>query len=114
MEILPGLDATAAERLRRLYGGVAMQVARAAAAAGGVAALARAETERAVEQEMALTLDDVLERRTRRLLFDPGQGLGVAEEAAAVLATKLGWNRERTARELDDYRRLAASLRSFA
>jgi glycerol-3-phosphate dehydrogenase len=61
----------------------------------------------------ALTLEAVLERRLRLLLFDAQQGLAVAEEAAALAAQRLGWNRERTARELADYRRLAASARAF-
>ncbi|HWP66172.1 MAG TPA: glycerol-3-phosphate dehydrogenase/oxidase [Candidatus Limnocylindria bacterium] len=111
--VLPGLPAVAAERLRRLYGAEALHVVRRAAALGGVDALWRAEIERAVEAEMALTLEDALERRLRLLLFDAGQGLAVAEEAAALMAQRLGWNRERTARELADYRQLAACARTF-
>jgi glycerol-3-phosphate dehydrogenase len=111
---LPGLGALEAGRLLRLYGVDALDVARRAAATGGVAALRRAQVERAIEHEMALTLEDVLERRLRVLLFDPQQGLAEAEEAAALAAERLGWNRERTTRELEDYRRLAATLRSYA
>jgi hypothetical protein len=48
------------------------------------------------------------------LLFDAQQGLGVAEDAAALAAQRLGWNRERTAGELASYRQLAQSLRTFA
>jgi len=110
---LPALAAADAERLVRLYGVDALEVARRAAALGGVGALTRVQVERAIEQEMALTLEDVLERRMRLLLFDAQQGLAVAEEAAALAAQRLGWNRERTARELAGYRQLAASLRTF-
>jgi glycerol-3-phosphate dehydrogenase len=110
---LPGLAAVDGERLLRLYGVDALDVAHRAAALGGVGALVRAQVERAIEAEMALTLEDVLERRLRLLLFDAQQGLAVAEEAAALAAQRLGWNRERTARELADYRRLAASARAF-
>jgi glycerol-3-phosphate dehydrogenase len=111
--VLPDLTPGAAGRLVRLYGVDALEVVRRAAALGGAAALPAAQAERAVEQEMALTLEDVLERRLRLLLFDPQQGLAGAEEVAALVAQRLGWNRERTARELDGYRGLAASLRTF-
>jgi glycerol-3-phosphate dehydrogenase len=110
---LPGLSAVDAERLLRLYGVDALDVVHRAAALGGPAALVRAQVERAIEAEMALTLGDILERRLRLLLFDAQQGLAVAEEAAALAAQRLGWNRERTTRELADYRRLAANARAF-
>ena len=63
---------------------------------------------------MALTLEDVLDRRTRLLLFDARQGLETLEAVATLAAARLGWDRTRTAAEIDGYRRLAASLRSFA
>jgi len=110
---LPGLLSVEAERLLRLYGVDALDVVHRAAALGGTAALIRAQVERAIDAEMALTLGDILERRLRLLLFDAQQGLAVAEEAAALAAQRLGWNRERTARELAEYRDLAASLRTF-
>jgi glycerol-3-phosphate dehydrogenase len=110
---LPGLSAVDAERLLRLYGVDALDVVHRAAALGGATALARAQVERAIEAEMALTLGDILERRLRLLLFDARQGLAVAEEAAALAAQRLGWNRERMARELAEYRELAASARTF-
>jgi glycerol-3-phosphate dehydrogenase len=114
-EALPGLEPAETSRLVRLYGVEALDVVREAAAAGGGATgLHRAQVERAIEREMALTLEDILERRLRLLLFDPQQGLAVAEDTAALAAKRLGWNKERTARELDGYRRLAASLRSAA
>src|SRR6185369_9845775 len=46
---LPGLSAVDAERLRRLYGVDALDVAHRAAALGGVTALVRAQVERAIE-----------------------------------------------------------------
>jgi glycerol-3-phosphate dehydrogenase len=110
---LPALDLPTATRLIRLYGVEALPVVRRAAALGGAAALVRAQVEQAIEHEMALTLEDILERRTRLLLFDAQQGLAVAEDVAILAAQRLGWNRERTARELAEYRRLAESLRTF-
>ena len=68
----------------------------------------------ALEEEMALTLEDILERRTRCLLFDRHQGLDGVEAVAAIAAKRLGWDATRIANEIDGYRRLAASLRSFA
>jgi glycerol-3-phosphate dehydrogenase len=73
----------------------------------------RAEVEHAIDAEMALTLEDVLERRTRALLFDPEQGLGGVEEVAAIMARRLDWDAARTTTEIGHYRRLATSLRTF-
>jgi glycerol-3-phosphate dehydrogenase len=113
---LPALAAVDAARLIRLYGTEAPAiVARAATldTADGLPALRRAEVEHAVDHEMALTLEDVLERRTRLLLFDPQQGLDGLDAMAQVVADRLGWSPERTADEVGHCRRLAASLRSF-
>jgi glycerol-3-phosphate dehydrogenase len=73
----------------------------------------RAEIEHAIDEEMALTLEDVLERRTRALLFDPSQGLGGVDEVADVMARRLDWSSDRRASEIARYRELAASLRHF-
>jgi glycerol-3-phosphate dehydrogenase len=72
-----------------------------------------AEVVAAVDEEMALTLEDVLDRRLRLLYFDTHQGLDVVEPAAALVAARLGWDAERTAREIAAYRRLAEDLRRF-
>lgn len=55
----------------------------------------RAEILYAVRYEMALTLDDILSRRTRITLegSDPGAG---ASEVAALMGTELGWSAEQT------------------
>jgi glycerol-3-phosphate dehydrogenase len=118
---LPQLSPTDASRLFRLHGaGCERILARVAAhpSAGevlpGLAGVLRAEIEHALDEEMALTLEDLLERRTRSLSFDRRQGLDAVEAAAAIAAARLGWNAARTAAEIDGYRRLAGSLRSFA
>jgi glycerol-3-phosphate dehydrogenase len=72
-----------------------------------------AEILAAVADEMALTLEDVLDRRLRLLYFDAHQGLDVVEPAAALVASRLGWDGERTAREIAAYRTLAENLRRF-
>jgi glycerol-3-phosphate dehydrogenase len=115
--LLPDLGEVAAARLIRLYGADAPGIAARAAqveAANGLSALRRTEVEHALDHEMALTLEDVLERRTRLLLFDPQQGLDGLESMAQVAADRLGWTPEHTADEVRHCRQLAASLRSFA
>ncbi|MCW5888957.1 MAG: glycerol-3-phosphate dehydrogenase/oxidase [bacterium] len=117
---LPALGREGAERLWRLHGsGCDALLARIAAdpRAGepipGLPGVLRAEIEHALDAELALTLEDVLERRTRALLFDRRQGLDGVEAVAAIAADRLGWNAARTAAEIDGYRRLADGLRSF-
>jgi glycerol-3-phosphate dehydrogenase len=103
-------------RIARLYGAEAAGLLARDPSAGGVPGipgLLRAEVEHAVDEEMALGVEDVLERRTRALLFDPGQGLGGVAAVAEIMAARLGWTPGRTQDEIDGYRRLAASLRSF-
>jgi glycerol-3-phosphate dehydrogenase len=51
----------------------------------------RAEVVAAVEAELAVTLEDVLRRRTQLALFDPAGGIAVADAVAALMANRLGW-----------------------
>ena len=111
-----GVAADTAERLVRLYGADAEAIATRAAdgpALGGPAGVSRAEIEHVLEQEMALTVEDILERRTRLLLFASNQGLDEVDGVAAIAGARLGWDATRTASEIEAYRRLAARLRSF-
>ena len=73
----------------------------------------RAEVEYAVHEEMALTLADVLDRRTRQLLWDPESGVDAAETVAGWMGELLGWSPEKVDTEVAGYRRLAAELRRF-
>jgi glycerol-3-phosphate dehydrogenase len=52
----------------------------------------RAEVVAAVEGELAMTLEDVLRRRTQLALFDPSGGTEVADEVAGLMAQRLGWS----------------------
>jgi len=109
-----GVAPAAAARLVALYGADAEAVmARASGALPGQPDVLRAEIEHSLDEEMALTLEDLLERRTRLLLFDPGQGLAAVDAVAALAAARLGWDAARTAAETEAYRRLAASLTRF-
>jgi glycerol-3-phosphate dehydrogenase len=54
----------------------------------------RAEVVQAVEQEWALTLEDVLRRRTQVALRDVAGGAQAAAAVAALMARPLGWDAE--------------------
>ena len=60
----------------------------------------RAEAVYAAQHEMATTLDDVLSRRTRALLFDREASRRAAPDVAALIAPILGWDDDRIAREV--------------
>lgn len=66
------------------------------------------EVVRAARGECALTLADVLERRTRAALFAPDCGLGAAERMAAALGRELRWSAARQAAEVETHRRRVA------
>jgi glycerol-3-phosphate dehydrogenase len=63
-----------------------------------------AEVPYAVQQEMAMTLGDVLARRTHLLYEDRQQGLGVAAQVAHLMAQDLGWGPDEVARQVAAYR----------
>ncbi len=69
----------------------------------------RAEAVHAVRSEMAITLDDVLSRRTRARLFDRRAAVEAAGAVAALIAAELGWSVERTAAEVDAFRSSCAN-----
>src|SRR5205823_10633089 len=54
----------------------------------------RAEVLEAVEHEGALTVEDVLRRRTQISLREETEGVRVAGEVAALMAGPLGWTPE--------------------
>jgi len=117
---LPGIGRCGAARLLRLHGAVAEAIADRASQGGasgevipGLPGVLRAEVEHVLETEMAMTLVDLLERRLRLLTFDRHQGLGGLDAVATLAAHHLGWTAAHTAAEIDGYRQLAASLRSF-
>ncbi|TQN41542.1 glycerol-3-phosphate dehydrogenase [Blastococcus colisei] len=62
-----------------------------------------AEVLHAVVAEGALHLDDVLTRRTRVSIETAHRGVESAPEVARLMATTLGWDEERTAREVAHY-----------
>ena len=110
-----GVTAATAERVTWLYGAQAEELLRLGESdpawleplAPGSMAL-RGEVRLAVEQAMALTLADILDRRTGLLLFSDDHGLAAAPAAAAIAGSLLGWSDAETTSQLEVYARLAA------
>ena len=67
-------------------------------------ALSDADIAYAADEECALSICDVLERRARSNLFAAGNGLGDVERAGAILARRLGWDERRLSAEIEHYR----------
>ncbi|MFI0447624.1 glycerol-3-phosphate dehydrogenase [Actinomadura sp. 6N118] len=65
----------------------------------------RAEIVYAAAYEGARHINDVLARRTRISIEAWDRGLGVAKEAADLLAPVLGWSKKQTDREVEYYRK---------
>ncbi|MFD2090390.1 glycerol-3-phosphate dehydrogenase/oxidase [Blastococcus deserti] len=70
-----------------------------------------AEVVHAVTAEGALHLDDVLTRRTRVSIETAHRGVESAPEVARLMAGALGWDEERTAREVEHYTARVAAER---
>jgi glycerol-3-phosphate dehydrogenase len=62
-----------------------------------------AEVAWAVRREFALSVDDVLARRTRLAQELPDRGAAIAPRVAAILGTALGWDADRQAAEVAAY-----------
>jgi glycerol-3-phosphate dehydrogenase len=60
----------------------------------------------ACRAEMAMTLEDVLSRRTRIILEDGARGVGIAPQVAALMARELGWSSDQTNSQVEQYRAL--------
>lgn len=109
---LTRLDRDTAERLGWLYGAHAAELLRYGEEdprwmeplAPDVPAL-RGEARLAVEQSMALTLLDFMDRRSGLLLFCHRGRAAAAEEAAAIMAGLLGWTDEERRRQVAAYQR---------
>ena len=64
----------------------------------------KAEARFAVRHEMARTLSDVLDRRTRARLLARDAAADAAADVAALIAPDLGWSDEQVAAEVTAYR----------
>jgi glycerol-3-phosphate dehydrogenase len=70
-----------------------------------------AEVAWAVEQELALSLDDVLSRRLRLSMSRRDRGASLAARVAQVAGARLGWDGQRQAAEVEQY--LEAAHREY-
>jgi glycerol-3-phosphate dehydrogenase len=95
------LDARTAARLARLYGTEADAVARKGRdpIVPGTA-IVTGEIDHALDVEAAVTLADVVYRRTRASLYDPDARDSRVQPTADRMAARLAWSPERTAREI--------------
>jgi len=64
----------------------------------------RAEAIFAVQNEMALTLDDVLSRRTRARIINRRASVAASQQVAELIAPHLGWNRAEVDRQVREFR----------
>lgn len=73
----------------------------------------RAEVVHAVDHELALTVDDVMVRRTSLSLTAADQGRKAAREVADLMAARLGWDAATRQRNLDEFARSADLVTGF-
>jgi glycerol-3-phosphate dehydrogenase len=66
-----------------------------------------AEVVYACRAELALTIEDVLARRTHVALQEPSRGTAIAPSVADLMAAELSWSAEVRSRQLRDYHAFA-------
>jgi alkyldihydroxyacetonephosphate synthase len=67
----------------------------------------------AIEDEMTMTLEDFMERRTNLMHFDPHRGMNIAEEVADLMGNRLRWNEAERQRQLSAYRDAVEKMMGF-
>jgi glycerol-3-phosphate dehydrogenase len=65
----------------------------------------KAQVLHAIRHEMALTLEDILDRRTHIMIQAADQGLAVVETVASLMAAELGWTAKECAAQVAAYQR---------
>jgi glycerol-3-phosphate dehydrogenase len=115
-----GLDREQAQHLGSVYGSLAPRVLERVERDPSLAARVcsnqptiAAQLVHAVEEEWALSLGDVLLRRTP-LGLEAGQALDCLDAAVEVVAPLLGWDAAERSRQVDAYRREIAPMRAFS
>jgi glycerol-3-phosphate dehydrogenase len=66
-----------------------------------------------VEEEMAMTLEDFMERRADLKHFSSQCGLEVAERVAHLMGGQLGWSETDKRREVERYRNAVLRMTEF-
>jgi glycerol-3-phosphate dehydrogenase len=113
-----GLDRAIVDRLVARHGTEApdvLELGRECDLLGPIAAgeeLIEAEIAWAARRELALSIDDVLARRTRLVQELPDRGEAIAPRVAAILGAELGWGADRQSTEVASY--LERARREFA
>lgn len=69
----------------------------------------KGEVRLAVEQEMALTITDFMDRRSALLLFSENHGLSAIGTVADIMTTLLGWDDAKRQNEVDRYIDIASA-----
>jgi len=72
----------------------------------------KAEAVYAARAEMAVTLDDVLSRRTRARLFDRPATIAAATDVARLIAADMGWDDAEVERQVTEFRNACALERT--
>lgn len=93
-----GLELGGALRLTHAYGSRAAAVMQAAPGRAEI----EARTVHAVQEEMAITLTDVLRRRTQ-IAFGPGSGVPLADPVSRVMAPLLRWDELERRRQVQEF-----------
>lgn len=115
-----GIDREQVDELAAVYGSLAQTVLDRIAARGdagrrvcGQSPTVVAQVERAVEDEWALTLGDVLLRRTT-LGLGEGQALDCVDLVARHMAELMGWDATAQRAQIEAYRTEVAPMRRFS
>lgn len=108
---VPGVDEVLAEHLRHRYGTDAPAVASLIVENPSLGEpivdtlpFVGAEVVYAVRSEMAVTIDDVLSRRTRARLQNAGATRKAAKGVAKLMAAELGWDKDRRKAEIQQFK----------
>ena len=109
-----GVEQSVADRLVRLYGSETSQVLsmghQPLVPGGRVVA---GEVGWAVQVDCALTLEDLIYRRTRAAWYTPAEREALVAPAAGMMADLLGWDKARTASEIESVQARYASELQF-
>ena len=112
-----GIDAAVAASVVERHGDEAVRLLERAARDGEADLLApdlpylRAELRWAVDEELALSVDDVLRRRVRVALREASAGAALIKDVGAMLADALGWDEAATRASAQEYRRRVSTER---
>jgi glycerol-3-phosphate dehydrogenase len=71
----------------------------------------KADVVRATQNEMAVTVEDVLARRTRALFLNARAAIGIAPRVAEIMANELGMGKEWIETEIEKFNTIAQSYR---